>query len=72
MRESLGMAVDPADLVYARVIDEISLGMDFDGWAWWTDHAVRDLLPFNLVEAQQHLILRSRATLWPGDTPRAG
>lgn len=69
VRESLGGNVDPADLVYARIIDEIALAMDFEAWGWWTDHAVRDLLPFKLAEASEHLVVRAKATLWPGKYP---
>jgi hypothetical protein len=64
--ESLGSVQDAADLVYGQIIDDISIGLDLEHWAWWTDHAVRDLLPLSLAQSKLTIEVRRKSTHWPG------
>jgi hypothetical protein len=63
---ALAPQADVAQVVYATVVDEISIALDLDSWNWFSDHAVRDLLPFNALEGAQHMKSRRLQIVWPG------
>lgn len=63
--DCLGAVEDPADRVYAQVIEDITTGLDLNNWAHWTNLAVREMLPMRLADGCPVVETRRRLTLWP-------
>lgn len=61
--------VDPGQLVYANLVDAITVGLQLDTWTSFIENAIHDRMPERAIDAQSlfaHLLL---ATIWPGTLP---
>jgi len=56
---------DPDELVYSDLIDTITLMLKLEIWTWFVDHAVRDLVHGDFVDAQGILNRKLLGAIWP-------
>ena len=69
VEDTLAPQSDAAQLAYARVVDDITTAMSLNSWTWFSDHAIRDILPLEAVDASAYLERRLIQTVWPGKFP---
>ncbi len=68
--ESLGNTEpDPDELVYSDLIDTISAALRLDQWSWFVDHAVRNLIHGDFLDARGVLNAKLLDTTWPKKRP---
>jgi hypothetical protein len=60
---------EPDELVYSALIDTITLMLKLEIWPWFIDHAVRNLVHFDFVDAQGVLNRKLLGTIWPDKKP---
>lgn len=61
--------VDPDELVYADLIDSLTIILDLDRWWWFIDNAVRDLVPIEIADAQGAINRMRLGAVWPQKKP---
>jgi hypothetical protein len=69
VEDKLAQTPDPDDLVYADVIDTVTKTLPLDRWRTFTDHAIRDMIHPDLVDARGTLNTMLLKTLWPKKFP---
>ncbi len=63
--ENLASSMDPDDMVYSDLIDTITVTLQLEHWLCFVDNAVRDLVPFEVANAQGFLNLKRLNAIWP-------
>jgi len=58
--------IDPADVLYADLVDRCTKSFMLEHWEWFADNAVRQILPEEIDDAQPRLAELLLGTLWPG------
>lgn len=61
--------IDPDEMVYSDLIDTITIVLKLESWPWFVDHAVRNLVPHDFVDAQGLLNRKLLGTIWPEKKP---
>lgn len=62
-------APDPDEIVYSDLIDTITVLLKLESWAWFVDHAVRNLVHEEYVHAQGVLNRKLLGAIWPEKKP---
>ncbi|MEA1972366.1 MAG: hypothetical protein U9N34_03605 [Candidatus Cloacimonadota bacterium] len=60
---------DPDEMVYSNLIDTITIMLKLEQWSWFVDHAVRNLVHHDFVDAQGVLNKKLLGTIWPENKP---